>query len=165
MKEIVREKTELLKRCRMPLLVLLLGLALVLLPTESPQETEGEPPEAFDRLLLQEEMEQILCRIDGVGKLTLMLMVDGDARQELAADISGSAEEYAREEKRQTVILSAGGGREEVVVTQSSYPRFTGALVVCEGAHSAAVRYDVTAAVSVLTGLSSNQISVVQGTG
>ena len=65
--------------------------------------------------------------------------------------------------KARIKVIGVGGGKQEVVVTRSIYPRFTGALVVCEGAASASVRYAVTEAVGVLTGLASNQISVVKG--
>ncbi len=59
-------------------------------------------------------------------------------------------------------VLEAYGA--EVVVTHSRYPRFVGALIVCEGGDRADVQLKVTQAVSALTGLSSERISVVKGT-
>ena len=45
---------------------------------------------------------------------------------------------------------------------QQLYPTYQGAVVVCEGAGSSTVRLAVVNAVSVLTGLSSDKISVVK---
>lgn len=60
-------------------------------------------------------------------------------------------------------MLGSGAGA-EVVVTHSRYPRFVGALIVCEGGDRADVQLNVTQAVSALTGLSSDRITVVRGT-
>lgn len=163
MKELLMEKASVLKRFRPAVLVLLLGLALLLIPEGKTQTSPTEPAASFDRMALQQEMERMLREIEGVGSLSLMLMVDAGEERELAEDRSGSVSDRGREEERETLVIGVGGGKQEVVVTRSIYPRFTGALVVCEGAASASVRYAVTEAVGVLTGLASNQISVVKG--
>lgn len=36
--------------------------------------------------------------------------------------------------KSETVVVGTGGGTQEVVVTNRVYPRYVGALVVCEAA-------------------------------
>jgi membrane peptidoglycan carboxypeptidase len=43
------------------------------------------------------------------------------------------------------------------------WPRFTGALIVCEGAGNASVRLALTQAVASLTGLTADRITVVKG--
>ena len=48
------------------------------------------------------------------------------------------------------------------MVTQETYPQYRGALVVCEGGGNDAVRLQVIAAVSALTGLGSDRIAVVR---
>ena len=136
---------------------------MLLIPEGPSEGSVTETETDFDRAALQREMEQILSGIEGVGALSLMLMVDAGEEHELAEDRSGNLSERGREEERETLVISAGGGKQEVVVTRRVYPRFTGALVVCEGAANSTVRYAVTEAVGILTGLSSNQISVVKG--
>ena len=161
-----------LKRCKYVVLTAALGIVLLLLPNgnEKKQEDGGAPgaAEDFDRTALQEEMEEILSSLDGVGRLSLMLTVDGGGRYELAQDEDsaqkqrdGTDEEQSR--KTETVVLGSGTNA-AVVVTRSSYPEFVGALVVCEGAGRADVRLAVTQAVSALTGLPSDKITVVRGT-
>lgn len=157
-----------LKKYRLAAAAMLLGIVLMLLPSGSERESvspDGAEEERFDRAAMQSEMENILRTIEGVGELRLMLTVDAGTRRELAQDssVERSGTEDLRE-TRETVIVGAGSGTREVVVTRSVYPRYVGALVVCEGGDSAAVRLAVTEAVHALTGLASDKISVQQGT-
>lgn len=160
-----------LKKYRYVALMAALGALLLLLPSgETKKETESAAPpaaESFDRAALQSEMEQILSSLDGVGRLSLMLTVEGGGEYELAQDESASVRRSGemdgeRTRKTETVVLGSGGSA-GVVVTQSRFPQFVGALVVCEGGGSAGVRLAVTQAVSALTGLPSDRITVVKG--
>ena len=149
------------------ILAVLLGVVLLLLPDGKAAEVETASSLAeFDRAAVQREMEDILSAIDGAGRLRLMLTVRGAGELELAQDRAltqkqgNSADEYS--DKTETVVLGSGSGA-EVVVTQSRYPDFVGALVVCEGGGSAAVRLEITQALCALTGLPSDRISVIKG--
>ena len=161
-----------IKKYKYVLLTALLGVLLLLLPqNEKAADTGSETPSAaenFDREALQSEMETILSALDGVGKLSLMLTVEGGGAYELAQDETASLKTRGEEideqtRKTETVVLGSGTSA-EVIVTYSRYPRFVGALVVCEGGGQADVQLRVTQAVSALTGLSSDRISVVKGT-
>lgn len=162
-----KRAAEALKKYRLAALVVLLGVVLMLLPDDAAKD--AAPPEAaagetFDRAAVQEEMERILSAIDGTGELRLMLTVDAGTRRELAQSSSSSrsgADEW--EQRSEPLTVGAGSGVQEVVVTNSIYPRYIGALVVCEGGGNAGVRLSVTNAVSALTGLTSDRITVVQG--
>ena len=75
---------------------------------------------------------------------------------------SGSAtapEDYSRTSEP---VLLDGGDREETVVTRTAYPTYRGALVVCQGGDRADVKLAVTEAVSALTGLSSDRVTVAK---
>ena len=158
---------ELGKKSRLAALAALLGIVLMLLPggNAEAEPTAGSPDaEAFDRGAVQEEMENILRAIDGVGELRLMLTVDSGTKRELAQDTTAErsgSEDMKR--KSETVVVGTGSGTQEVVVTNRVYPRYVGALVVCEGGGSAGVRLAVTQAVSALTALPSDKITVLQG--
>ena len=159
-----------IKKYKYILLTALLGV--LLLPQEEkrakPASDTPSAAENFDREALQKEMETILSSLDGVGRLSLMLTVEGGGVYELAQDESASLKSCGEEvdertKKTETVVLGSGAGA-EVVVTHSRYPRFVGALIVCEGGDRADVQLNVTQAVSALTGLSSDRITVVRGT-
>ena len=63
--------------------------------------------------------------------------------------------------RSETVVVSGSGG-DTPVVARNICPTYRGALVVCQGGGSAEVRLAVTQAVSALTGLSSDRITVVK---
>lgn len=160
-----------LKRCKYVVLTAALGIVLLLLPGGNEKKQEDGAPDAaedFDRTALQEEMEEILSSLDGVGHLKLMLTVDGGSAYELARDEAQTQKRSGentgeRTQKSETVVLGSGASA-EVVVTRSRFPAFIGALVVCEGGDRAEVRLRVTQAVAALTGLSTERITVVKGT-
>ena len=154
-----------LKKYRIPLLLLLLGVLLMLLPkrTGSAETPALADAEAFSLSETEARMEALLSAMEGVGRVRLMLTVSGGTELELARD--ESLQEKTGSEIRQeqeTVTVNRGSGQQEVVVTARRYPAYQGAVVVCDGANNAAVRLQVTEAVAVLTGLPSYQIRVVQ---
>ena len=61
------------------------------------------------------------------------------------------------------VTVGKGSGNQDVVPIQTVAPQFRGALVVCPGGNSAQVRLKIIEAVSALTGLGSDRISVCAG--
>lgn len=162
-----------IKKYKYVLLTALLGVLLLLLPQdEKAAATASATPSAaenFDREALQNEMEDILSSLDGVGKLSLMLTVEGGGAYEPGAgwrpaSLKARGDEVDEQTRKTETVVLGSGTSAEVVVTHSRYPRFVGALVVCEGGDRADVQLKVTQAVSALTGLSSERISVVKGT-
>lgn len=155
---------QLWKKYRLVLLIVLAGLLLMLLPGGSGQETEEvrQERETFSLEETERRMEEILNRIEGTGKLQLMLTLKSGSQLYLAEDTDESADGEEVQVQRETVTLHRGSGYEDVVVTRQIYPMYQGALVVCQGADKAAVRLAVTEAVAALTGLSSDKITVVK---
>lgn len=155
---------QLWKKYRLVLLIVLAGLLLMLLPGGSGQETEEvrQERETFSLEETERRMEEILSRIEGTGKLQLMLTLKCGSQLYLAEDTDESADGEEEQVQRETVTLHRGSGYEDVVVTRQIYPMYQGALVVCQGADKAAVRLAVTEAVAALTGLSSDKITVVK---
>ena len=156
--------SELWKKYKFVLLVVLVGVLLMVLPVSSAsKETETSdlqtPREAFDLAETEQRMEAILGKIDGVGKLQLMLTLQSGTRLTLAEDSQKDQDRTQRE----TVTLNRGSSQ-EVVVTNRYYPVYQGAVVVCQGADSSAVRLAITETVQALTGLPSDRIQVAKWT-
>ncbi|MFQ8983403.1 MAG: hypothetical protein ACLR6W_04145 [Evtepia sp.] len=55
------------------------------------------------------------------------------------------------------------GSSQETVTVQEIYPRYQGALVVCPGGDDPEVRLQITEALSALTGLGADKISISEG--
>ena len=157
--------SELWKKYKFVLLVVLVGIILMLLPVSSQtKETEENksqiPQESFDLAVMEQRMEEVLGKIDGVGKLRLMLTLQSGTRLTLAEDTQRDQDRTQRE----TVTLNRGSGNQEIVITNRFYPVYQGAVVVCQGADSSAVRLAITETVQALTGLPSDRIRVAKWT-
>ena len=151
-------------RYRLVWLVILAGLILLLLPTgekegEAREETE-QTQSAFDLAATEARLSQALSKIHGAGEVTVVLTVANGPRQILAENVDRDGSQG--EEKTETVVLSRGSGSQETVTVQEIYPRYQGALLVCAGGDDPTVRLQLTEAMSALTGLGADKISISQ---
>ena len=159
---------ELLNRNKFVLLVILAGAVLLLLPglpgdgqaAERSAQAEEAP---FQVEALEARMEDALSRISGVGEVRVVLTLQSGPRQILAQDTDSLVRGEETEASLSTVIVSKGGGVEGTVTLQQISPQYQGALVVCSGGGNPSVRLQVVEAVSALTGLGADRISVCEG--
>ena len=151
-----REKLrDIFRKYRAVGLVLLAGLLLLLLPTGKSSGQERQTSDDTQLYSLEEterRMAQLLGRMSGVGRVQVMLSLKTGPTLQLAQDMDLEQEEGSLR----------GSGWQEALVTRQDYPVYQGAVVVCQGAGSSAVRLAVTEAVAALTGLSTEKITVVQ---
>ena len=156
-----------LDRYKYVLIIIVVGIILLLWPTgerERNIETGGtsDVRETFDLEALEEKLSKTLSRVEGAGEVTVTLTLKRGMEQVLASDRATSVSERGNSVEEETVLVSSGGGQETVLLTQK-YPTFQGALVVCEGGTNAEIRLLLTQAVSALTGLGADRITVCKG--
>lgn len=160
--------TDFLKRYKLVILAIAAGIILLILPIGEQDEkipaaqglAGGE--EDFSVAALEEELSEILSRVDGAGEVSVMLTVRSGMERILATDRNAAESEKETEHREETVVISTGNG-EEVVLIGQNYPTFQGALVVCPGGADPEVQLALTRALSALTGLSSHRITVCKG--
>ena len=153
----------LFKQYRYGFLILLLGVGLMLLPTgdgakqEAPSTTEISEP-----VSLEDRLAQILSRMEGVGKTEVMLTweVGEQTLYETKEDslISDTSEQFRRE----PVIITDSTRQEQGLIQQVISPVYRGAIIVCQGGGSPAVKLAIVEAVSDVTGLSADKITVLK---
>ncbi|NLT15711.1 MAG: stage III sporulation protein AG [Clostridiales bacterium] len=175
MTETLGKVWSLLKKNKYVMAVLLVGLVLILLPTGAPaaQKNADRSTDTQTAFSLSEQENRIaaaLSKIEGAGRVTVVLTLQCSEEHVLAKDESesrstganGASPESSVEKSSAVVIVSAGSSVEAPVTLKYIYPRYQGALVVCEGADNAAVRLQLVRAVSGLTGLGSDKIIVTK---
>ncbi len=159
-----------LGKLKYPILVLLLGLLLLALPprgekTAEPVEEAQEGVED-DVAAVEARMERILGEIEGAGRVRVMLQYAAGEKSIYQTDseqeIHTGEEEKETRTSVQTVLASKESSRDSPVVVQTIYPTFRGALVVSEGAGDSAVKLNLVNAVSSLTGLGADKITVIK---
>ena len=158
---------EALGRYQYALLVIAVGVVLLLLPAGGregaeeavPAQTEGT---AFDLEAFEEKLARTLSQVEGAGQAQVVLTLDGGSRQVLARN-----QESQRDGGGSNTVATVGrgSGNQDVVPLQTVAPQFRGALVVCPGGGDAQIRLKLIEAVSALTGLGADRISVCQGGG
>ena len=153
-----------LKRYQYVLLVMAAGVLLMMLPmgpSGGSEEAQG-PPEGegqFDLELFEEKLSQVLSDIQGAGKTRVVLTLKSGSRQILAQNVDRDGERSSAS----AVAVGQGAGTEGVVPLYTLTPQFQGALVVCPGGGDPAVQLRLLEAVSALTGLGSDRISICEG--
>lgn len=152
----LKKPLEIVKKYRYPILVLLVGLLLMLLPGQKEQDppqtdVQQTQPEQMD---LARQLEGILVQIKGVGKAQVLLTQAAGERQEYQSDENG--------EHSDTVILTDSDRNQRPVLVQTLPPEYLGAIIVCQGAGTPEVKLAVVEAVSKATGLSADRISVLK---
>lgn len=152
---------EFIQKYRYAALVLLAGLFLMLLPGGKEEIVAQEPIQEISQPLQKNfasELSEILSKIEGAGKVQVFL-----------SQAAGEETIYQTDEdiasgniRLETVILTDGDRAEAGLVRQVNPPVYLGAIVLCQGADSAAIRLSVTQAVANATGLGTDQISVLK---
>lgn len=159
----LREKLRKVEAYKYPLLVLLLGAGLLLLPRAGSAQPAAEPETAAaaaeeEPAALEAKLENLLSQMEGAGAVQVVLTLEKSASYTYQTD----RETRDGEERRETVLVSDGAGGEAPVTQETAYPVYQGAVVACQGADSAQVRLDIVRAVASLTGLSSDRITVIK---
>ena len=145
---------------RYAVLVLLVGVALMLIPSiESPtaaQEIKTDP--VVVEADPQEQLAALLSKLQGAGKVEVLLSIATGSETQYHSDIQGHTDST----QQNTVIITDGNRNESPLVSRVDPPRYQGAIILCQGADSAAVRLAIVEAVSNFTGLGADQIAVLK---
>lgn len=165
MEKLTKKIPKLLEKYKYALLIVLLGLCLLAIPGKKAALAPDVTEAAAVSDTTQAELETILATIQGAGKVRVML-TEAVGRQTIyQTDEDIDTGESSRSVRRDTVIVSESARGESALVAQVNPPQYLGALVVCQGADSAAVRLAIVEAVSKVTGLGANRISVLKMNG
>ena len=152
------------------LLVAALGAVLLLWP----QQEMGQIAETSTQNLwaetdvgkLEKQMEDILSKMNGVGRVDVLLTIESGGELILATDstlrYSGSPQNPDDYDRSSETVTVSGGNGTDVVVTQERSAKFRGALIVCDGGDNDRVRLAIVEAVCALTGLGSDRVAVVR---
>lgn len=156
--------TTFFRKYRWAALVLLAGVVLMAFPEGNQREEEvsASEPALQAQMGLQQELEEILSRLDGAGKVQVLLTQSAGEQTWYQTDENISKTAETGDKRTQTVILTGSDREEKGLVQRIDPPVYLGAVVLCQGADSAAVRLAIVDAVGTATGLTSDKISVLK---
>lgn len=108
---------------------------------------------------LENNLTELLGYIDGAGKVQVVVTLESSTQKVYALDQKKQSSTGNQETEH--IILNQQNGQ-DALVEMIWEPEIRGVAVVCEGADSIAVCSQITEAVSVLTGVSTNRISIAK---
>lgn len=154
----------LLKKFGAPAVILLAGLFLMLLPKsdgkELRQEVITEQPSHI--LTVEQQLSDILSTVDGAGEVCVMLTVASGEEIIYQSDISNSINTDSSTSRYETITITDAQRSQAGLIRQVNPPVYKGAIVVCKGAEDPRVRLAIVEAVSRITGLGADKISVMK---
>ncbi len=173
--EILQRFLKKLNQYKFAIAIALVGVVLLMIPTKSSSvqvPAQSELPEQVEAATVsekadtEEKLSQILSLIEGAGQVQVMLTYKSSEKLVFQTDTTQSSTQddskQTTDTQTQTVLISSGSSQQQAVVQQTIYPVCQGAVIVCEGADQPQVKLDLVNAVSSLTGLGSDKISVVK---
>ena len=149
----------LLGKYKYPILVALVGLGLMLLPSEQEPTEPAEPPRAVEPSL-EEKLEALLGRIEGAGQVSVLLTEKEGSQTLYQTDSQTDADDSGSRRTDDTVLVEDENRTESGLVRQTLGPVYRGAVILCQGADDPTVKLAVVEAVRCVTGLGADQISV-----
>jgi stage III sporulation protein AG len=116
---------------------------------------------------LESKLTSVLSSIDGAGKVSVMVSVDGSPELVYATDdtktsTSNSSGTSSSSNTSSPIIVDVGEYNSALILTEN-LPAVKGVIVVSSGAGDVAVKLNITRAVSTLLGISVDQVSVLKG--
>ena len=154
--------TGFIKQNKFVLLVVALGVFLMLLPERKKDIETVIPAQQENILSVEEQLSKILSYVEGAGEVQVLLTqaIGEEILYQTDTDTDTSPEtEHCRVN---TVTVTDSDRTETGLIRQINPPKYLGAIVVCHGADDPSVRLAIVAAVSKVTGLGADKISVLK---
>ena len=162
----INKFTEILKRYRYALIVLLIGLILMALPSVSSgiktSEKESDVSSASPTDSLEQKLSQLLSKVEGAGDVEVILTIAAGEETVYQTNDDHADSGTSSSSKVNTVTVTDSNRDQTGLVKQVKNEIYKGAIIVCHGANDPVVRLALVDAVSRITGLGTNCISVLK---
>ena len=154
-----KELIEKIKQYKYVALTIGIGLIFMLIPfSPGEKSTEAERIESFPEQTVEERLAEILSRVKGAGNVEVLLTCS--AGEEYVYQTNSDKSDNSM--KIETVIITDAGRAENGLICQVKSQVYRGAIVVCQGADDPTVKLLLVDAVSKVTGLGTDKISVLK---
>ena len=136
--------------------------------------TEENTDEVEDTNNLEEKLEEILSKIQGVGEVKVCVnysessevvaMFDENSSTSTTeeTDTEGGVRKIEQTETNKNVIYEENDGKKTPITTKVIKPKIEGAIITAKGANNATVKNNIIQAVEALTGLATHKIQVFE---
>lgn len=121
---------------------------------------------------LENQLKDRLEKMDGVGKVSVMIYFEGGEEQVPAVnlndstnvtdekDTSGGTRNTTQKNNGSTVVITNDGNKNEPLIIKKYKPKITGVLIVAEGAEDKVIELNIKKAVSNLFNITYDKLNV-----
>lgn len=162
--KIFNKAATLCKKYKYAILILMIGLLFMIIPEKKSKEISNSPvlETAAIQTPLEDRLANILCQVEGAGNVKVVLTISAGEKTQFQENEDNSHSENGQSIRKETVLITDSNHNETGLVKQILPAVYQGAIVVCQGADDPSVRLEIVDAVSKLTGLGANCISVLK---
>lgn len=164
MKLMVSKAGEWIKKYRYAMLVLAIGIGLMIIPTptKNTRQIQESPRESEVSQTMEERLEEILCQIQGAGRVEVMLTVGLGEETVYQLNEDSVISDTTSSVQTKAVTVTDSDRNQNGLIRQIIPPEYLGAIVVCQGGGDPQVQLAIVNAVSKVTGLGADRISVLK---
>lgn len=154
--------SQIFRQYKYVILIAAIGIGFLLLPSVEKEDVQviSEPQENI--LTVEQQLAAVLSCVEGAGKVEVFLSqaLGEEILYQTNENVSSTGSGY---DNRIDTVTVSGANREETgLIRQINPPTYQGAIIVCQGADDPAVCLMIVEAVSRVTGLGANRISVLK---
>ena len=160
--DIYTKGAEIFKKYKYVLLILFVGIILMMLPDKEKEAPHPQISTEQKERTPAEELESILTEISGVGKVKVMLTEAVGTQTCYQIDEDRSLNADTESIRTETVIVTKSDRGETGLICSVTPPIYRGAIIVCQGGDNPTIKLSVVQAVSNVTGISSDRITVLK---
>ena len=154
--------SQIFRQYKYVMLIAAIGIVFLLMPSGEKTDVQviTEPQENI--LTVEQQLAAVLSRMEGAGKVEVFLSqaLGEEILYQTDENVSSTGSGY---DNRIDTVTVSGANREETgLIRQINPPTYQGAIIVCQGADNPTVCLMIVEAVSRVTGLGANRISVLK---
>ena len=156
--------TSLFQKYKYAVIILLCGIVLMMFPGTvfSNKESAQTVQPHISGESIQTQLEEILSYIHGAGKVKVMLKESSGEETIYQVDEDISVSESSTDTRINVITVTDQNRNENGLIKQIIPPQYAGAIIICQGGSDPSVRLAITEAVSKITGLGADKISVLK---
>lgn len=165
LKSLPGKASKLLQKYKYAALVVAIGIILMSIPSFQTKEIDKQStptPETITEVSFEQRLEEVLCSIEGAGRVQVMLTVAVGEEVVYQTDDDNTTGGNTSTTRFKTVTVTDAQRNQNGLVRQINPPLYKGAVIICQGGDNPSVRLQIVDAVSKLTGLGANHISVLK---
>ncbi len=160
--DLVKRVQKFLIRYKYVIAVLLVGVVFMLIPSKEKAEVKEQVSPVIQEISMEEKLEKILSQIEGAGEVRVLLSQASGEEYVYQNNTDSQVNSSGDTTQSDTVIISDSGRNEQGLIKQINPPKYRGAIIICTGGNDPVVRLSVVEAVSNVTGLGVDKITVLK---